>query len=59
MSNVKTDIAKGKAYSVTEKFEAVSKVMNGECQAKVLRELGMSDSTLRGLDQGRIKTAGI
>ncbi|KAF0985625.1 hypothetical protein HZS_6063, partial [Henneguya salminicola] len=48
MSNVKKDIAKRKAYSVTEKLDAVSRVKNGECQAKVSRDLGMSDSTLRG-----------
>ncbi|KAF0987757.1 hypothetical protein HZS_6924, partial [Henneguya salminicola] len=34
MSNVKKDIVKRKAYSVTEKFDAVSVVKNGESQDK-------------------------
>ena len=55
MSNVKKDIAKRKAYSVTEKLDAVSRVKNGESQAKVSRDLGMSDSTLRGWIKEELK----
>ncbi|KAF0986539.1 LOW QUALITY PROTEIN: hypothetical protein HZS_425 [Henneguya salminicola] len=50
MFNVKKDIAKRKAYSVTEKFDA-----REESQAIVSRELGMSDSTLRGWILGKLK----
>jgi len=34
--------------TVSDKVNAVERVNNGESQAKVLRDLGVSESTLRG-----------
>lgn len=39
---------KRKAWKVSEKLTAVDRVRNGESQAKVSRDLGVAESTLRG-----------
>jgi len=39
---------KRKAWTVSNKVNAVKRVNNGESQAKVLRDIGVSKSTLRG-----------
>ena len=39
---------KRKAYSISEKLALVNRVRSGETQAKVSRELGLAESTLRG-----------
>ena len=39
---------KRKAYTVREKLELITRIRNGESQAKVARETSIADSTLRG-----------
>ena len=39
---------KRKAYSINDKIQIVDRLRSGESQASVSRELGISDSTLRG-----------
>jgi len=39
---------KRKSYSVKDKLEAVERVKRGESQAKVSRDVSISESTLRG-----------
>ena len=39
---------KRKVYSVEDKLSAISRVRGGESQAKVSRDLGVAESTLRG-----------
>jgi len=49
---------KRKSYSVKEKLEVISRVRNGETQAKVSRETGVPGGTLRGWlkDEHKLKT---
>jgi len=39
---------KWKVWTVSDKVNAVERVSNGESQVKVSRDLGVSESTLRG-----------
>ena len=41
-------MGKRKAYTVAEKLVLVQRVRNGESQAKVVRDTGVPESTLRG-----------
>ena len=47
---------KRKAYLVREKLDMISRVKGGESQAKVVRETGINESTLRGWlrDEGKL-----
>ena len=42
------NMPKRKAYTVREKLELITRIRNGESQAKVARETSIADSTLRG-----------
>ena len=42
------NMPKRKAYTVREKLELLTRIRNGESQAKVARETSIADSTLRG-----------
>ena len=43
---------KRKAYTVREKLELITRIRNGESQAKVARETSIADSTLQGWLEG-------
>ncbi|XP_053373996.1 jerky protein homolog-like [Mercenaria mercenaria] len=49
---------KRKAYTISEKLHVVDRIRNGETQAKVSREIGVSDSTIRGWLKDEAKLRG-
>ena len=50
---------KRKAYTIAEKLHIVDRVRNGETQAKVSKEKGVAEGTLRGWlkDEGKLREA--
>lgn len=47
-----------KSYSVNEKLRAIERIKNGEKQAKVSRDIGVAESTLRGWLKDEMKLHG-
>ena len=50
---------KRKAYTIAEKLHTVDRVRNGETQAKVSKEMGVAEGTLRGwlTNEGKLREA--